>query len=281
MPLQVLRIFGRFLFVVNLASLWVFVREGMKASRDYLRLVWNAYLWRRSLLRLPSFKLNLPEVSLNAISAEAESALIKLQYAFYRPGSLPIEELAILAAIVRSLQPKRIVEIGTAEGRTTLNLALNSPPDAEVITFDLPRELTGRHQKHSGPNYRQMGIDEPGVLFRNHLIASKIKLVLADSKKFDWTLYERSVDFVFIDGAHDYGSVWEDTKNALRIIRPGGIIVWHDYGVWEGVTRCLDELREYFPVVLLKDTTLACLRVTEDDLQNFEEKCKGQGHRFA
>jgi len=28
----------------------------------------------------------------------------------------------------------------------------------------------------------------------------------------------------------------------MRLVRPGGIVLWHDYGVWPGVTRALDEL---------------------------------------
>ncbi len=275
MLLQVIKLFGRLLFVGNLASLWVLVNEGVRASHEYLRLIWATYLWRRTISRLPTSELNLPEVPLCEVLPNSDATCVNLQYAMHRPGSLPLEELTTLAIIVRRLQPKRIVEIGTSEGRTTLNLALNAPPDAEIITLDLPPELTGEHRKHSGPNYKQMNVEEPGVLFRDHPVASKIKLVLADSTKFDWTPYERSVDFVFIDGAHDYESVRKDTENALRIIRPGGIIVWHDYGVWKGVTRCLDELREQFPVVLLKDTTLAYLRVTESELQNFEGKRKG------
>jgi predicted O-methyltransferase YrrM len=223
---------------------------------------------------LPASALNLTEISVSELLPEVDSICVNLQHALHRAGSLPLEELTILTLLVRHFQPKRIVEIGTSEGRTTLNLALNAPPDAEIITFDLPPELTGEHRKHSGPNYRQMDIEEPGVLFRDHPVASKIKLILADSTKFDWTPYERSVDFVFIDGAHDYESVRKDTENALKIIRPGGVIVWHDYGVWEGVTRCLDELRKQFPVVLLKDTTLAYLRVTENELQNFERNRK-------
>ena len=275
MLFRALRLLGRFLFVVNLASIWVLVSEGIKASWEYLRLVWHVYLWRHSFFRSPVSELNLPEIQLNEILPNAESSCINLQHALHGVGSPPLEELVILATIVRCLQPKRIVEIGTAEGRTALNLALNSPPDAEIITLDLPPELTGEHRKHSGPNYRQMDIKEPGILFRDHPVASKIKLVLADSTKFDWTPYERSVDFVFIDGAHDYESVRKDSENALRIIRPGGVIVWHDYGVWGGVTRYLDELRAKLPIVLLKGTTLACLKVTENDLQNLEGKREG------
>lgn len=267
---RVLGLLGKFLFVVNLASLWVLVSEGAKAAHRFLRLLWVTYLWRRTVARSLLPDLKLPEVSLNELFPNAESVSINLQYALHRAGSLSTEELAVLAIIVRSLQPKRIVEIGTAEGRTTLNLALNSPPDSEVITFDLPPELAGKSGKLSGPNYKQMSIDEPGSLFRDHPAASKIKLVLADSTEFDWTPYEGSVDLFFVDGAHDYESVCKDTENALRVVRPGGVIVWHDYGVWEGVTRCLDELREKLPVVLLKGTTLACLKVTGDELQNLE-----------
>ncbi len=91
-------------------------------------------------------------------------------------------------------------------------------------------------------------------------MAAKIRLVLADSTKFDWSPYERSVDFVFIDGAHDYESVRKDTENALRIVREGGIILWHDYSISKGVTLCLNELRQRLPVVWIQGTTLACYR---------------------
>lgn len=67
------------------------------------------------------------------------------------------------------------------------------------------------------------------------------------------------MDFVFVDGAHDYQSVRKDTENALRLLRPGGVILWHDYGVAEGVTLCLNELAKDLPLVWLKDTAFACL----------------------
>jgi hypothetical protein len=28
----------------------------------------------------------------------------------------------------------------------------------------------------------------------------------------------------------------------MRLVVPGGIVLWHDYGRWEGVSRALDEL---------------------------------------
>jgi hypothetical protein len=30
----------------------------------------------------------------------------------------------------------------------------------------------------------------------------------------------------------------------MEAIAPGGVIVWHDYGVWKGVTKGLEELED-------------------------------------
>jgi hypothetical protein len=45
---------------------------------------------------------------------------------------------------------------------------------------------------------------------------------------------------VFIDGAHSAEYLENDTALALRMVRPGGIIVWHDYMVWNDVTTFLN-----------------------------------------
>ena len=31
-------------------------------------------------------------------------------------------------------------------------------------------------------------------------------------------------------------------NEVARVVRPGGLVLWHDYGVWEGVSRALEEL---------------------------------------
>lgn len=52
------------------------------------------------------------------------------------------------------------------------------------------------------------------------------------------------VDFFFVDGAHSYEYVKSDTENALRCVREGGIIAWHDFGRRgvNGVSRLIGEL---------------------------------------
>ncbi|MCX7778121.1 MAG: class I SAM-dependent methyltransferase, partial [Armatimonadetes bacterium] len=172
-----------------------------------------------------------------------------------------MRELIIICAIVRALNPKLIVEIGTCEGRTTINMALHSPEDAQLITLDLPPDSPPQGQKgaiEGGLDYRQMGIPKPGLLFENHPLKRKIKLVLADSTKFDWTPYEGLVDLVFVDGAHDYESVAKDSENALSITKEGSVILWHDYGVVEGVTAALNKLSERYPIKHIDGTSIAC-----------------------
>jgi SAM-dependent methyltransferase len=246
------------LFVVNFATLWLLLREGRKMAVAYMRQVYTLYLHRAFLPLRTTVPALLPSVAVTERFPGIDLSQVELLFPLPRPGGVSVEELVILACLVRHLKPKRLVEIGTAEGRTTLNLALHTPADAEIFTFDLPPTHLGATVAESGLNYRQMGISEPGCLFRDHPLSTKIRLVLADSTQFDWTPFERSVDFVFIDGAHDYESVRKDSQNALRIVRPGGVILWHDYGVADGVTLCLNEQAKRLPLVWLKGTALAC-----------------------
>ena len=47
---------------------------------------------------------------------------------------------------------------------------------------------------------------------------------------------------VFVDGSHAYDYAKKDSETAMRLVRPRGIVLWHDYGVWPGVTQALEEL---------------------------------------
>ena len=47
---------------------------------------------------------------------------------------------------------------------------------------------------------------------------------------------------VFVDGSHAYDYVIADTDTAFRLVADKGMVIWHDYGVWDGVTRALEEI---------------------------------------
>lgn len=53
------------------------------------------------------------------------------------PDVWPGEHYKLLAALVQTMQPKRIVEIGTAEGLSALALKKFLPPPSKIVTFDI------------------------------------------------------------------------------------------------------------------------------------------------
>lgn len=152
----------------------------------------------------------------------------------HHPGDgifTPVEELAYLALIARALEPKLVFEIGTYRGRTALNFALNTPDDAEIITLDLPPEdkpsVVGQT---NGADANLIQASRPGLLFAGRPEAANIRQLLGNSLTFDFSPYADRAGLVFVDGAHHYAAARSDTENALRMVRPGGMIVWHDWG---------------------------------------------------
>ena len=58
------------------------------------------------------------------------------------------------------------------------------------------------------------------------------------------------MDVVFIDGAHSYSYVRNDTEAARRMVAPGGMIAWDDYPSIPGVYRYLNEIAAGSPYPL-------------------------------
>ena len=62
---------------------------------------------------------------------------------------------------------------------------------------------------------------------------AKITLVIGDSTLPSIASYVQSIigdniDFLYIDGAHDFDSVQSDFNNYSKLVKPGGIIGFHD-----------------------------------------------------
>ncbi len=173
----------------------------------------------------------------------------------------PVEELAYLALLTKAIRPKAIFEIGTFRGRTALNFALNSPPDCTVWTLDLPPQAKpGMEQQTGTADSTIIKAASPGADYQGKDVAHKIKQLLGDSLDFDYSPYEGKMDLVFVDGAHHFEAVQADTRTALRLARPGGWIVWHDfanYGDYHDVTRAILSLLPGDKVIQVSNTQLA------------------------
>jgi predicted O-methyltransferase YrrM len=155
-----------------------------------------------------------------------------------------LDELAYLALITRSLAPRLVFEFGTFRGRTALNFALNSPEDTKVLTLDLPRgsDRSTAMADTWASDAEIIRRSFTGADYAGKDVAHKIHQLFGDSLTFDFSPYFDQADLVFVDGGHRYEVVSSDTANALRLVRPGGVVVWHDfanYGHYNDITRAI------------------------------------------
>jgi hypothetical protein len=68
---------------------------------------------------------------------------------------------------------------------------------------------------------------------------------------------------VFVDGSHAYSYVVNDSAKALALIKPAGIVLWHDYQGPQhspGVYQALNELSRRLPLVHIARTSLVAYR---------------------
>lgn len=196
-----------------------------------------------------------------------ERKIIHLVEVSKRAGNVSFGELGVLAGAAAAVRPRQqIIEIGTFDGRTTLNLAINAPADVEVITLDLPPDAPTHYPLAPG---ERVFVEKPlpGERFRRAAPpwaarTAKIRQVLGDSSKYDWSEHFGRAGLVFVDGSHAYDCVLADSETALKLLAKKGVVIWHDYGVWDGVTRALEEFEAKHRLGLthISGTTLAVFK---------------------
>jgi len=171
-------------------------------------------------------------------------------------------DIVSLCLICRILKPKRVFEIGTLNGYTSLHFALNTADDAVVFTLDLPKGQGVR------PRLKTERADDKGIdlhartnayCFERSQVAPKIQTLFGDSAVFDFSPFHGTVDFFFVDGAHSYDYVRSDTINALKCCHPGSVIAWHDFGrvVVDGVAKWVTEFARDHEVYSVPGGSLA------------------------
>ena len=161
-------------------------------------------------------------------------------------GNVTPAELMIIAAFVRQRQPAICFEIGTFDGRTTENMAANQPNDGKCYTLDLPPASADKAALPLACG-DETYINKPasGARISAQAKSGKIVQLYGDSATFDFSPYAGRVDAMFVDGAHSCEYVLSDSDAAYRMVKPGGLILWHDYDSrwFPGVTRALNQIQ--------------------------------------
>lgn len=138
------------------------------------------------------------------------SLLSQLDQPEWSGGSHTAPELRLLLfCLAHSLRATRIIETGYDTGMTTIVLAETG---AEVIGVDNGEQY---------PNVKQVALERVGQYPNCKLIQGE---ALAYLKEQD----NDSIDLIFIDDNHEFEQVVAEAQEVRRILRPGGIAVFHD-----------------------------------------------------
>ncbi len=164
-------------------------------------------------------------------------------------------EMICLAAITSALKPSKVAEFGTFDGRTTVQFASNMASGGRVMTIDC---VAGEVDFGDAT-----GFCVPTTIgrhFHGREIAASIDTVTVDSQSADWSAHRCSADLVFVDADHSRDAVIRDSRAAVAMLRPGGMIVWHDFLYLDGVTTALASLAGEISIHHIAGTTLAVHR---------------------
>lgn len=151
---------------------------------------------------------------------------------------MPEGELETLIALVRTIErPRHVIEFGVNVGRTAKALMANVPGIERYTGIDVPLDyvpILALQNDNAVANPGEMVLSDP-----------RFQLIIRPRGSLDLTVADLApCDVVFIDGDHGREAVVHDTALARALVRPGGIIVWHDYhdlGVVD-VKAVLDEM---------------------------------------
>jgi cephalosporin hydroxylase len=135
---------------------------------------------------------------------------------------------------VRDARPARVLEIGTARGATLLCWCRIA--SSHVISVDLPGGIHGggyhpirkslyQGFTHKRPNIRLDLIQDNS---QSPVTRAQVERILGGEK----------LDVLFIDGDHSYKGVKTDFELWSPLVRPGGMILFHDILPHTKVAHC-------------------------------------------
>lgn len=164
---------------------------------------------------------------------ELDKCLTKLELPKYDENiGMYSEHLIIFTALKFSnLNPKKILEIGTHDGKTASILSTLFPK-ALITTIDL---------KDNDPlfknTYNRKYNHEEFTNSRNNFLKKRENINFIQSNSLHLSFSERlkGQDLIWVDGAHGYPVLTSDITNCLRLLNSSGIIMCDD--VWKKLNK--------------------------------------------
>lgn len=148
------------------------------------------------------------QMFIKSLLPDRDNLLFKMEaYAEEHHVSIVEPEVGqLLNILVNLTKPKKILEVGTAIGYSTIWMARGLPEDSKITTIELlPQRL-----QIALENFQKAGVTD------------RIKVINGDVKEIIYKLND-SYDFIFLDAAK--GQYPEFLNLTSKLLKPGGLLV--------------------------------------------------------
>ena len=155
-----------------------------------------------------------------SVQTEVEQSKLNNKAGAVNPG----DQRAIYY-LTRILKATSILEVGTHLGASTAMFATalrnSSVASPRIVTVDITDV--------NGPSgaWARLGSAQPAALMRT-LRCDFIEFVTSPSIPFLRNCAER-FDLIFLDGGHEAATVYQEVPLALKLLKPNGLILLHDF----------------------------------------------------
>lgn len=168
-------------------------------------------------------------------------------YYFSVPGWFVQEDLFTQMVLsCNDIDEYHFVEMGSWKGKSSTYMAVEILNSGKRIKFDCVDTWNGseEHLDKNNNSYEPL-LEIPNGLYNEFLkniepVKSVINPIRMSSIEASKLYKDNSLDFIFIDGAHDYFNVKQDVEHWFPKIKVGGYITGDDYA-WPSVSNAVDE----------------------------------------
>ena len=128
-----------------------------------------------------------------------------------------------IGSLIKMNGYKNILEIGVFEGETSVKMIEALPIGGKYTGIDIN-------------DYRKLDFNKAGKGW-NFILGESIKVLS--------NMPEHHFDFIFVDGDHSWENILPEFKEIERVIKPGGVIAYHDTIHIPDVKKLIEYVNHY------------------------------------
>lgn len=160
----------------------------------------------------------------------------KLQHFYRNIGEDWFTYPNLYKSVVEKFDNAHFVEVGSWKGRSASYMGVEIINSGKNIKFDCVDTWNGA-EEHTDPNsqfFNKELLEDKDWLYNLFLENTKpvkdvVNPIRLDSISASKLYEDNSLDFVFVDAAHDYENVCADIKHWLPKVKSGGVLAGHDF----------------------------------------------------